>query len=78
MKLDDHQLGLKRIKVAISNPPRKAGAVPLQHSHGNEGEIPTDKGGSGREESGGFKKPSFIPSQARRPQGHHANEPDPL
>ena len=27
MKLDNHQLGLKRIKVAISNPPKKAAAA---------------------------------------------------
>ena len=35
-------------------------------------------GGGGGEDSEGFKKPTFIPSQARRSQKHAPNEPDPL
>ena len=82
MKLDQYQLGLKRIKVAISNPPKKAAAMP-QFGHNNEGGIPAVKGGSGGgggspKDSEGFKKPTFIPFQARRSQAHAANEPDPL
>ena len=85
MKLDLHQLGPKKIKVAISNPPKKAAAVP-QFGHNNEGEIPAIKGsggggggsGGGREDSEGFRKPSFIPSQARRSKAHASYEPDPL
>ena len=52
-----------------------------QLGHNNEGEIPAIKGGSGGgdgEDSEGFKKPSFIPFQARRSQAHYANEPDSL
>ena len=65
MKLDEYQLGVKRIKVAISNPPKRA-----------EGDFPTSREG-GREDSDGFKKPSFIPSQGRWAQSH-AVESDPL
>ena len=57
MKLDEYQLGVKRIKVAISNPPKRAAAT-------GEGEVPKDDSGSG------FKKPAFIPTQARRPHPH--------
>ena len=62
MKLDNHQLGLKRLKVAMSNcnPPKKAVAAT---NYPVEGEVPANKGGG---DSDGFKKPSFIPSQARR------------
>ena len=80
MKLDLHQLGLKRIKVAISNPPKRAAAVP-QLGHTNEGEVPAVKGGGGgggKLDNEGFKKPTFIPSQARRSQTHASDEPDPL
>ena len=69
MKLDDYQLGFKRLKVAISNPPKRSAA---------EGETPAIRGCSGREESSGFKKPSFIPFQARRAASYATNEPDPL
>ena len=48
MKLDDHQLGVKRIKVAISNPPKRAAAT-------GEGEVPKESGP-------GFKKPGFHPN----------------
>ena len=64
MKLDEYQLGVKRIKVAISNPPKRAAAT-------GEGEVPKDDSGSV------FKKPAFIPTQARRPHPH-SSEPDPL
>ena len=63
MKLDDYQLGFKRLKVAISNPPKRSAA---------EGEPPAISRG------GGFKKPSFIPFQARRAASYATNEPDPL
>ena len=54
MKLDQHQLGLKRIKVAISNPPKRAAAMPLhQFGHNNEGEIPAVKGSDGGGGGGG-------------------------
>ena len=43
-----------------------------------EGEPPAISGGDGREEDGGFKKPSFIPFQARRAASYATNEPDPL
>ena len=68
MKLDQYQLGGKRIKVAISNPPKRAGGA-----YSGEGEPPTDQGADG----GGFKRPAFIPPQARRPQPH-PSEADPL
>ena len=58
MKLDQYQLGLKRIKVAISNPPKRAANI-------TEGEVRTSEGVGGREDSEGFRKPSFIPPQAR-------------
>ena len=73
MKLDNHQLGLKRIKVAISNPPRKSAAAT---NYPTEGGTPANKQGGG--DSDGFKKPSFIPPQARRAASHTSNEPDPL
>ena len=69
MKLDDYQLGFKRLKMAISNPPKRSAA---------EGEPPAISRGGGREEGGGFKKPSFIPFQARRAALYATNEPDPL
>ena len=73
--MDQYQLGLKRIKVAISNPPKRTADT----THSTEGEVPTAKGiVSGREDSDGFRKPSFIPPQARRAPSHAANEPDPL
>ena len=40
MKLDEYQLGVKRIKVAISNPPKRTAAT-------GEGEIPKDDRDSG-------------------------------
>ena len=70
MKLDQYQLGVKRVKVAISNPPKRPSASAGQ---GDEGEIPT-----ARDTSDGFKKPSFIPYQAKRIQSHPASEQDPL
>ena len=73
MKLDNHQLGLKRLKVAISNPPKKAAAA---SNYPTDGEAPGNKPGGG--DSDGFKKPSFIPPQARRAASHAINEPDPL
>lgn len=73
MKLDNHQLGLKRLKVAISNPPKKAVTAT---NYPTEGGTPTNKSGGG--DSDGFKKPSFIPPQARRAASHASNELDPL
>ena len=61
MKLDNHQLGLKRIKVAISNPPKKSAAAT---NYPTEGGTPANKLGGGGSDR--FKKPSFIPIQARR------------
>ena len=52
MKLDYHQLDLKRIKVAISNPPKKPAAATNYHSIPLKGEPLLN--------SDGFKKPSFI------------------
>ena len=75
MKLDNYQLGLKRLNVAISNPPKKATAAATNYP--TEGEAPANKLGGG--DSDGFKKPSFIPHQARRAASSHASsEPDPL
>ena len=72
MKLDNHQLGLKRLKVAISNPPKRVAAAT---NYPTEGEAPANKGGG---DSDGSKRPSFIPPQARRAASHASNEPDPL
>ena len=72
MKLDNYQLGFKRLNVVISNPPKRGVDYPT------EGGTPTIRGGNGREEGGGFKKPSFIPFQARRAASYATNEPDPL
>ena len=69
MKLDNHQLGLRRLKVAISNPPKRA-ATATNYPAERE-----DKGGG---DSDGFKRPSFIPPQARKAASYASNEPDPL
>ena len=42
MKLDNHQLGLKRLKVAISNPPKRSAAATI---YPTEGGTPINKPG---------------------------------
>ena len=74
LKLDNHLLGLKRLNVAISNPPKKGAAA---SNYPTEGETPANKPGGG--EGDGFKRPSFIPHQARRAASHASStEQDPL
>ena len=77
LKLDNQQLGVKRLKVAISNPPKRA--APATNYPSSEGEAPANRGGNagGREDGGGFKRPSLVPSQAR-PRAVSHNEQDPL
>jgi hypothetical protein len=72
MKLDNHRLGLRRLRVAISNPPKKTAATT---NYPTEGGIAANKPGGG--ESDGFKRPSFIPHPARRAASHASNEPNP-
>ena len=73
MKLDNYQLGLKRLKVAISNPPKRGTAAT---NYPTEGETPTNykRGGGGGEEMGArfqeaifhsisSKEGSFTPHQ---------------
>jgi hypothetical protein len=75
MKLDNHQLGLRRLmlRVATSNPPKRATAA---SNYPTKGETPANESGDG--DSDGFKKPSFIPPQTRRAASHTSNEPDTL
>ena len=64
LKLDNHQLGLKSINVAISNPPKRGGG---------EGEMPTQaaqKPEVERREEGGFVKPTFLPRVMKQEQSN--------
>ena len=71
LQFDNHQLGMKRLNVAISNPPKKKGdgestkrtgrpAVPSGDgaSHSKQGNVPN-------KDDGGFVRPSFIPARIR-------------
>ena len=75
MKLDGHQLGLKNINVAISNPPKRGGEV--GRKEGGEGGVERDtarhtaqRQEEEKMEEGGFVKPSFVPRVVKRDQGN--------
>ena len=69
MKLDGHQLGLKNIDVAISNPPKRGEEVGRKEGgEGGGGGVERDtarhttqKQEEEKMEEGGFTKPSFVP-----------------
>ena len=72
MKLDTHQLGLKLINVAISNPPKRGEEVGRK-----EGGVERDtarhtahvqRQEEEKMEEGGFVKPSFIPRVVKQEQ----------
>ena len=69
MKLDTHQLGLKLINVAISNPPKRGEEVGRKEG----GERDTVRHTAQRQEEekmeeGGFVKPSFVPRVVKQEQ----------
>ena len=73
MKLDTHQLGLKLINVAISNPPKRGVEVGRKEGGGGGVERDTVRHTAKRQEEekmeeGGFVKPSFIPRIVKQEQ----------
>ena len=63
LKLDMHQLGLKKIKVAISNPPKRAEqpmeAGPMRMEMGDSDPVQL---------AVQFVKPSFVPTRVQQRQ----------
>ena len=76
MKLDTHQLGLKLINVAISNPPKRG--VEVGRKEEGEGGVERDtvrhttsvQRQEDKKMEGGFVKPSFVPRVVKQEQGN--------
>ena len=65
LQLDNHLFGLKRLKVAISNPPKRRGENELSNRTAGQGSGSSQLKQVGPSKDVTFVRPSFVPSRLK-------------